>query len=50
MTRKSQVQAQPKAKALDRVIPYAEKLRLMTLEVLREESGREKRKRSPMER
>ena len=41
MTRKSQAQAQPKAKALDRVIPYAEKLRLMTLEVLREESGRE---------
>ncbi|MBW4568825.1 MAG: hypothetical protein KME31_12595 [Tolypothrix carrinoi HA7290-LM1] len=41
MTRKSQVQVQPKAKALDRVIPYTEKLRLMTLEVLREESGRE---------
>jgi len=41
MTRKSQAQAQPKAKALDRVIPYAEKIRLMTMFVLREESGRE---------
>lgn len=30
-----------KLRALDRCIPYAEKVRLMVIEVLREESGRE---------